>query len=174
MMDTLMDEEAWPATPPHGWRAQLEYIARRQWRGYLGHPWLAQVVSLTRPQLAPKAMRHTEWVLRAIDGHGLDPTTRLYIVLTLFGHVRGAATGLETEQQAERDTGIDIEEWMRVHDARFAPVIQSGRFPHLAKLDNNGDIDVDLTALFEFGLTRLLDGLTVLFDRRRRNGPPDP
>ncbi len=174
MMDTLMGEEAWPTTPPRGWRAQLEYIAHRQWRGYQSHPWLAQVVSLTRPQLAPNAMRHTEWVLRAIDGHGLDSTTRLYIVLTLFGHVRGAATGLESEQQAERDTGIDMEEWMRVHDARFAPVFQSGRFPHLAKLDNNMDVDVDLTALFEFGLTRLLDGLTILIDCRRRRHTRDP
>lgn len=173
MMDTLMGEEAWPATPPRGWRAQLEYIAHRQWRGYQSHPWLAQIVSLTRPQLAPHAMRHTEWVLRAIDGHGLDSTTRLYIVLTLFGHVRGAATGLESEQQAERDTGIDIEEWMRVHDARFATVIRSGRFPHLARLANNADVDFDLTALFEFGLTRLLDGFAALIDGRRRGCPLD-
>ena len=113
-------------------------------------------------------MRHTEWSLRAIDGCGLGDTTRLYIVLTMFGHVRGAATGLESEQQAERDTGIDIEEWMRVHDARFAPVIQSGRFPHLAKLDNNADVDFDLGALFEFGLTRLLDGFAALIEGRPR------
>lgn len=166
MMDTLMGEEAWP-TPPLGWRAQLEYIAHRQWRGYQSHPWLAQIVSLTRPQLAPNAMRHTEWVLRAIDGCGLDATTRLYIALTLFGHVRGAATGLESEQQAERDTGIDIEEWMRVHDTRFAPVIQSGRFPHLAKLDNNADVHFDLDTLFGFGLTRLLDGFAALIDGPR-------
>jgi hypothetical protein len=33
-------------------------------------------------------MRHNEWVLRAIDGYGLDSTTGLSIVLTLFGHVR--------------------------------------------------------------------------------------
>jgi len=168
MMDTLLGEEAWPATRPPGWRAQLEYLARRQWRTYQSHPWLAQVVSLTRPQLAPNAMRHTEWVLRAIDGHGLGPTTRLYVVLTLFGHVRGAATGLDSEQQAERDTGIDMEEWLRVHDARFGAVIRSGRFPHLAELDNNPGVDVDLTALFEFGLERLLDGFAVLIDRRRR------
>jgi hypothetical protein len=173
MMDALMGEEAWPAPPPRGWRAQLEYIAHRQWRGYQGHPWLAQIVSLTRPQLAPNAMRHTEWSLRAIDGYGLDDTTRLYIVLTLFGHVRGAATGLESEQQAERDTGIDIDEWMRVHDARFAPVIQSGRFPHLAKLDNNADVDFDLDTLFEFGLTRLLDGFGALIDGRQRGRTVD-
>jgi hypothetical protein len=94
-------------------------------------------------------------------------------VLTLFGHVRGVATGLESEQQAERDTGIDIEEWMRVNDARFGTVLQSGRFPHLAKLDNNADVDFDLSALFEFGLTRLLDGFAVLIDGRRRGRPLD-
>jgi AcrR family transcriptional regulator/DNA-binding transcriptional regulator YhcF (GntR family) len=174
MMDRLMGDGDWPAVPPPGWRAQLEYVARRQWRGYQAHPWLAQVVSLTRPQLAPRAMRHTEWALRAIDGFGLDPTTRLYLVLTLFGHVKAAATGLDTERQAERDTGLDIDEWMRDHDPRFRPVIQSGRFPHLAKLDGNAEIDFDLTALFEFGLKNLLDGFSNLLKnapRRTSNAP---
>jgi AcrR family transcriptional regulator len=173
MVDTLMGDEDLPAVPPPGWRAQLEYVARRQWRGYLAHPWLAHLVSLTRPQLAPRAMLQTEWALRAIDGFGLDPTTRLYLVLTLFGHVKAAATGLDTERQAERDTGIDIEEWMRDHDPRFKPVIHSGRFPHLAKLDGNTDIDFDLTALFEFGLKNLLDGFANLLTdstRRTRGG----
>src|SRR5262249_20051893 len=162
-----------PPPPRRGGRAKRKSPARRQWRGYQSHPWLAQIVSLTRPQLAPNAMRHTEWALRAIDGCGLDATTRLYIVLTLFGHVRGTATGLESEQQAERDTGIDIEEWMRVHDARFAPIIQSGRFPHLAKLDNNPDVDFDLDPLFESGLPRLLDGFAALIEGRRGGRTPD-
>jgi AcrR family transcriptional regulator len=167
MVDTLMGDGDWPAVPPPGWRAQLEYVARRQWRGYQAHPWLAHVVSLTRPQLAPRAMMHTEWALRAVDGFGLDPTTRLYLVLTLFGHVKGAAAGLDTEREAERETGIDIEEWMREHDPRFRPVIQSGRFPHLAKLDDNADVDFDLTALFEFGLGSLLDGFAELLEGPR-------
>jgi DNA-binding transcriptional regulator YhcF (GntR family) len=158
MLDELMGADDWPAVPPKGWRAQLEYVARRQWQTYQEHPWLAHVVSLTRPQLAPKAMFHTEWALRAVDGFGLDSTTHLYLVLTLFGHVKAAATGLDIERQAERDTGLDIEEWMRDHDPRFRPVIQSGRFPHLAKLDDNADVELDLTALFEFGLASLLDG----------------
>ncbi len=172
MMDTLMGEDGWPAVPPRGWRAQLEYVARRQWRGYQAHPWLAHLVSLTRPQLAPRAMVHTEWALRAIDGFGLDPTTRLYLVLTLFGHVKAAATGLDVERQAERDTGLDMEEWMRDHDPRFHPVIHSGRFPHLAKLDNNAEIDMDLTALFEFGLRSLLDGFANVLKERSTRRPP--
>jgi DNA-binding transcriptional regulator YhcF (GntR family) len=167
MMDAVMGAGAWPTAPPRGWRAQLEYVARRQWREYTEHPWLAHVVSLTRPQLAPSAMRHTEWVLRAIAGYDLDDTTRLFIVLTLFGYVKGAATGLDAERQAEQDTGLDIEEWIREHDTRFTPVIGSGRYPHLAKLEANGDVDMDLTRLFEFGLARLLDGFAVLLDGPR-------
>jgi DNA-binding transcriptional regulator YhcF (GntR family) len=170
MLDELLGAGDWPAVPPQGWRAQLEYVARRQWHTYQEHPWLAHIVSLTRPQLAPNAMVHTEWALRAVDGFGLDSTTRLYLVLTLFGHVKAAATGLDVEQQAERDTGLDIEAWVRDHDARFKPVIQSGRFPHLAQLDDNADVELDLTALFEFGLASLLDGFAnVLGSTRRRS-----
>jgi DNA-binding transcriptional regulator YhcF (GntR family) len=158
MLDDILGQEDWPV-PPKGWRAQLEYLARRQWAGYRDHPWLAQIVSLSRPQLAPRAMMHTEWALRALDGFGLDSTTRLYIVLTIFGHVKGAAAGLDAERQAERDTGIDTEAWIKESDAAFSPVIQSGRYPALARLDRDGDVEFSLESLFEFGLTVLLDGI---------------
>lgn len=162
MIDTLMGADTWPAVPPQGWRAQLEFVARRQWRGYLAHPWLAQVVSLTRPQLAPGAMMHTEWVLRALAPYRLSSMDQMYAVLTLFGHVKSVATGLEQERQAERDTGLDIEEWFAQHDDEFTPVIQSGRFPALAALDGvEGEFEFDLATQFEFGLTLLLDGLAA-------------
>jgi DNA-binding transcriptional regulator YhcF (GntR family) len=164
MLDAILGDGEWPV-PPKGWRAQLEYVARRQWAGYRDHPWLGQIVSLSRPQLAPRAMMHTEWSLRALDRYDLDNTTRLYIVLTIFGYVKGAAAGLDAERQAERDTGIDNEQWIKETDEQFAPVIQSGRFPTLAKLDRDADVDFSLESLFEFGLTVLLDGLTPLLNR---------
>ncbi len=163
MMDHVMGRGDWPA-PTGDWREQLEYIAWRQWEGYREHPWLAHVVSLTRPQLAPGAMQHTEWVLRALEPFDLDSTTRIYIVLTLFGHVKGAANGLAAEREAERETGYDIDEYMQRTDAIFATHIQSGRFPSLAKIDGNPDVDFDLTDLFEFGLRLVLDGLAKLLE----------
>jgi DNA-binding transcriptional regulator YhcF (GntR family) len=166
MMDKLMGADTWPAVPPPGWRAQLEFVARRQWRGYLVHPWLAQVVSLTRPQLAPGAMMHTEWVLRAIKPFRLSSRAQIYVVLTLFGHVKTVAIGLEEERQAEQDTGLDIEEWFEKTDAEFAPHINSGRFPTLASIDGDGDVDFDLAALFEFGLTIVLDGIGAMLERQ--------
>jgi AcrR family transcriptional regulator len=165
MMDTLMGAEAWPAVPPAGWRATLELVARRQWRGYVAHPWLAHVVSLTRPQLAPQAMMHTEWVLRALAPYRLLNHDKIFVTLTLFGYVKSVAIGLEQEQQAERDTGIDIEEWFRETDADFARYIQSGPFPTLASIDDGGDVDFDLGVLFEFGLAITLDGIGALLER---------
>jgi DNA-binding transcriptional regulator YhcF (GntR family) len=167
MLDEILGHGDWPV-PPKGWRAQLEYLARRQWAGYRDHPWLGQIVSLSRPQLAPRAMMHTAWALRALNGYQLDNTTRLYIVLTIFGYIKGAAAGLDAERQAERDTGIDNEQWIKETDSQFAPVIQSGNFPNLARLDSAADVDFSLESLFEFGLAVLLDGLTPLINRAAR------
>lgn len=78
--------------------------------------------------------------------------------------MRGAATTLDAERQAELDTGLDVEEWMAETDAAFAPVIQSGRYPHLAQLDNNADVDFSFDRLFEFGLNTVLDGFAALLE----------
>jgi hypothetical protein len=51
----------------------------------------------TRPQLAPRALAHTERVLRAPGGLGLDPGAAMYANVVLFNYVRGLATGLEAE-----------------------------------------------------------------------------
>jgi DNA-binding transcriptional regulator YhcF (GntR family) len=157
ILDSLMGGE-WPP-PAKGWRPQLEYVARRQWAGYSEHPWLAQIVSLSRPAVAPNGMVHTDRALRALDGYPLSNTAKLFIVLTIFSHVKGAASVLEAEEQSQRDTGLDNEAWMKAHDEWFTPVIQSGRYPALARIDNSGDIDLDISELFEFGLKLLLDGI---------------
>jgi DNA-binding transcriptional regulator YhcF (GntR family) len=71
MMDSVLGEDPLPARPPKGWRARLELSSRLQWQGFRRHPWLAPALSITRPQLIPNGMRHTEWALRAVDGLGL-------------------------------------------------------------------------------------------------------
>ena len=103
-----------------------------------------QVISLSRPKMAPEAMMHTEWALRALSGFELDPTTRFMIVLTVFGHVKAAAAGLDADRIAEQDTGLTNDEWIDASDAAFTAVIQSGRYPNLARID--GDAGIDLNA----------------------------
>jgi DNA-binding transcriptional regulator YhcF (GntR family) len=150
-----------PATPPPGWRAQLEAIARLHWAGYARHPWLPTVISMTRPQVMPHGMAHTEWTLRALGDLGLPPNERMHAGLTLIGYVRGMAMSLESEARARQDTGLTDQEWMGTQDAAFAAVFAAGSYPVLVGLTAAGDVDLDLDSLFEFGLRTLLDGFAV-------------
>ena len=92
-----------PAAPD--WRIGLEALCRLQWRGYQDHPWLAQYVSMTRPQLVPRAMAHTERAMALLAVLGLDVTDRLHMAVTLANYVRGTAVNLEPEAQAGRTPG---------------------------------------------------------------------
>jgi AcrR family transcriptional regulator len=158
MMDTVLGESLLPARPPKGWRARLELSSRMQWQGFRRHPWLAPALSMTRPQLIPNGMRHTEWALRALDGLGLTIEEMMHVHMTVFGHVRGLALNLEAEAQAEQDSGLTSDEWMQTQEQGFRVIASTGDFPLLNRLVNS-EMDLDLDELFEFGLGRLLDGL---------------
>src|SRR5579859_2730622 len=165
MMDACFGEEGLPAQPPPGWRAQLELSARLQWSLYNRHPWLAPVVSMTRPQLLPRGMAHTEWNLRALDGLGLSPNDRLHAVVTLVTFVRGIAVNLEMEVEAEQETGISDEQWMEAQEPTFARILASAPFPFFSQLVADPDLELDLGSLFEFGLEQMLDGLARRLQR---------
>lgn len=171
MADTVFADHPLPAPPPGGWRTRLESVAHAQWAVYRLHPWVAHAISLVRPAPLPHGMHHTERALAALDGLGLDPYTRLHAVVSLFGHVRAMALGIETEAHAEQDTGLSGAEWMRAQDEELGRVLASGAYPALAALAAEPDIDLDLDTLFAFGLARLLDGLAVLIGGRDHEGP---
>jgi DNA-binding transcriptional regulator YhcF (GntR family) len=159
--DAAFAEDQLPATPPFGWRARLEVVARLQWKIYHKHPWLAGAMSITRPQLVANGMAHTEWTLQAIDGLRLSPEMSLVVALTVIGYVRGVAVSLEMETQAEQDTGLSNDAYMTAQEAQFRAVFAGGAFPTLARVSAQPEIDLGLDTLFEFGLARLLDGLAT-------------
>jgi AcrR family transcriptional regulator len=168
MMDAVLGEEPLPATPPDGWRASLEFSSRLQWKGFRRHPWLAPALSLTRPQLVPNGMRHTEWALRALEGLGLTQQQKIHIHIALFSHVRGLALSLEPEAQAEQDSGMTSDEWMETRQEEFFAVMRNGDFPMMLKMFTE-DLDMDLDELFEFCMGRFLDGLEHYLSTRHRS-----
>jgi DNA-binding transcriptional regulator YhcF (GntR family) len=170
MADAVLGEAELPASRPAGWRAQLELVARIQWSGYRRHPWLARIVSMTRPTVMPKGMAHTEWALAAVDGLGLDPNTMLHMAVNLFAYVRGSAMSVEMELESEQDTGLTDDQWLDSESVRFEPVLASGQFPQLARVFRAPGVDVNLDSLFEFGLQQLLEGYAALIERRQ----PEP
>jgi hypothetical protein len=109
-------------------------------------------------------MAHTEWALRALAEHGVDPATALYIVLTVVAFTVGTAVNLESESEAQQMTGITSDEWMVQQEESFEGITGSGQFPHLRALADIPDFDMDLDTLFEFGLERVLDGLATFLE----------
>ncbi|MFF3762296.1 GntR family transcriptional regulator [Streptomyces sp. NPDC002185] len=168
MADAAFGEESYPPDAPGDWRGRVELGARTLWRLYRRHPWLAHLDTLTRPLVVPGLIVHGEWMLDALDGHGLDPTTLFDIHVLLYSHIQGLAAHLEKEAQAAAATGQSDEQWMDSRAPALAALVESGRFPAFGKVLGafEDGYDLRLDALFAFGLTALLDGLTPLVEGR--------
>jgi DNA-binding transcriptional regulator YhcF (GntR family) len=169
MVDVAIGEFPMPRELPASWRAVIETAARAQWAAYKAHLWLASAVSIGRPQVLPNLLPHTDAVLRAVGGFGVDANTSMYAAITVFGYVRGVALNLESEAHAEQDTGLTADEWAEQQAGRLAELIveqELAGFRALAEPDGF-EFDFELDQLFEFGLGIVLDGLAVRLQRLR-------
>ncbi|MEO8798757.1 MAG: TetR/AcrR family transcriptional regulator C-terminal domain-containing protein, partial [Polyangiaceae bacterium] len=167
MVDAAMGELSYPSRPPEGWRARLEIGARLEWEGFKRHPWLARVITITRPRPLPNALRLADWVFGALESPGIDPATAMYVHVMLHSFIQGLAVNVDAENEAASESGISEEEWMQSQETEFLELTRSGRFPHFAKaLSSLSDgFDLKLDTLFELGLQAMLDGLASLFAR---------
>ncbi|MGW1738154.1 TetR/AcrR family transcriptional regulator C-terminal domain-containing protein [Nocardia sp. NPDC001965] len=166
MAGAVFGELDLPQPGSRGWRADLEEIARLQWRLCRRHLWLPRVVSFTRPLLAPDMMAQTEWVLRALDGLGLSAQTRMREALTLHSLVVTVALSAAAEAEAEQNTGVTLDRWRSAARVRADELLGSGRFPRLAGTPEETTADLD--GLFEYGLARHLDGVAVMLAEQAR------
>ncbi|TDU91176.1 TetR family transcriptional regulator [Kribbella voronezhensis] len=163
MVDTAIGDFPFPTRRPSNWRDAIEQTARLQWAAYRQHLWLPSALTVGRPQVLPKLLPHTDAVLRAVAGFGLDASTAMYAAITVFGYVRGVALNLEPEVQAEQDTGLTADEWAAHQASLLGGLVQTEDLPGFRALaiPDGFDFDFDLDQLFEFGLALVLDGLAV-------------
>lgn len=157
--DVVFGEEAFPEMPHPGWRERMRESALRQWRCYGQHPWIASVVSLSRPRLGLNGMREMEWALAGMNELSVPDAekVRMYLVVTAFVH--GAASQLAEEQRDQERSGLETKAWWSEQGAALSELFASGQFPVLARLRPGVEPSPD--AWFEFGLECLLDGLAM-------------
>ncbi|MFI2189182.1 TetR/AcrR family transcriptional regulator C-terminal domain-containing protein [Streptomyces sioyaensis] len=160
-----------PEPAPDGWRARMEAGARLQWELYRRHPWLAQYLSITRPQPMPRAMALIEWTMARVAG--IDPVTLIHMAITLLNHVLATAAGFEDDLEAEQETGLDQDQWMASMEPVFEGILTSGSYPMYAGISGADEDVVNLESIFEFGLARLLDGMATLIDRQAAGADGD-
>ena len=164
MADAAFHDIELPEPAPDGWRERMAAGARLQWELYRRHPWLAQYLSLTRPQPMPRAMALIEWTMARV--RGMDPVTLIHMALTLLGFVLSTAAGFEDDLEAEQETGMDQNQWMATMEPVFDGILTSGSYPMYAGVSGIDEDVVNLESLFEFGLARLLDGMETLVEGR--------
>jgi AcrR family transcriptional regulator len=161
MTDTVFADDPLPPSPPQQWRERLATAGRRMWTVFRRHPWAAEALSMTRPQLLPHLVPYTEWVLGALRTLGFDVDDMMNSHLTLFGHVRSCGVSLQSEVLARDETGMTNEEWLDANEDQLAAAVATRAFPSLAYVVEQG-YDYDLDRLFEFGLQRILDGIEAM------------
>jgi DNA-binding transcriptional regulator YhcF (GntR family) len=163
MTDSVFAGVRPPDIPLAAWRPRLNAAAHLLWAVFSRHPWAAEVLSVSRPQRVPSVLPLAEWSLSTLDAMGFDTHDMLCAHINLFAHVRGMALARLTEAQAEKDTGMSADEWMRHHDRDLRRPAGAAGHPGLGHVIRE-PFAFELDTVFEYGLQRLLDGI----DARRR------
>ncbi|TCO28361.1 TetR family transcriptional regulator [Kribbella steppae] len=170
MLDTVYGEL--PRRDLDGdWRARLDEVARENRELYLRHPWLLQV-AISRPPLGPHVMAKYEYELAAVEGIGLTDIEMDDTVALVNGYVHGAVrTAVEARQVIQR-SGMTDKEWWLAHVPHLDQIGDTKNFPLASRVGtavgNEFDAPYDSDHAFEYGLERLLDGVSALVEKRSR------
>ena len=158
MTDSVFAGIRLPEIPVAAWRRRLDAAAHLIWAVFGRHPWAAEVISLSRPQLIPNVLPLAEWSLSTLRAMGFGTHDMVCTHINLFAHVRGMALARLAEAQAEKDTGMTADDWMRHRGDGLRRWADTAGHPGLGHVVRE-PFDFDLDTIFEYGLQRLLDGI---------------
>ena len=160
MVDVVADEDITPIPEGLGPRERMAAIARQVRAELIAHPWLLEVPPW-RLVLGPGRMRRYEQQLAAIDGIGLSDVAmdRVIAVLSEFatGNARVALAALDATRQ------LSDADWWQVYGPLFGEVMPPDSFPLSSRVGATvGELyqaPGDPEGAFEYGLTKILDGI---------------
>jgi AcrR family transcriptional regulator len=172
MLDVVQGEMAVPERTGD-LRADLRAMAIGQRESLYRHRWVMPFMG-GRPPMGPKALRNTEQALGLFASCQIDGATTMTVLMSVTTYVMGAVL---REQQEERNqqnqdrvqerSGLTPEEMHKVFGEFLDRVKESGRYPNLTAMMDQG-VDPDAVETrderFEFGLDCLLDGVISRVD----------
>ncbi|MCY1074243.1 TetR/AcrR family transcriptional regulator [Archangium lansingense] len=169
MMDTAPGEPPDIELAVHGWRGGLERWARELRALYYRHPWILQITP-GRPPLEPGQLAWLDCGLGTMAGIGLSPHEKLAACMLILHYVRGEAQLHLSLSQAKEHQDWNSREMQAWYGRTLARLIDAERFPALAELSaagafEPGDDEASESAEFDFGLSRILDGVEMLVRR---------
>ena len=174
LVDVMFDRAIGSSPRPEidgGWREKLTAIAWSDWDLYQRHPWLLQVMAMSRPPLGPNSIAVYDYSLRAVDGIGLTELEMDSVVSMVSVYVQGAARAAAEAATSLRDTGVTDAEWWSTYGPLLEKVFDPEKYPVAARVGQVAgetyQSAYDAKHGFEFGLSRILDGVAALIAERR-------
>jgi len=161
MVDTVLGEEPQPVPPPAGWRAALEYTARRDWALYRRHPWILRHVMFgSRMRWSHNAAADGERALSAFDGLGLSASEQARLLLTVVAFTQGLAQVHVNDVDLTRRTGVTDAQWWNDAREQIPPLDLAADYPRLAHaFGEQPPRTVTLQQRFDEGIEGILDGI---------------
>lgn len=156
------------------WRTRLRTLAAENRDLYLAHPW-ASTISILRPPLGPGQLAKYEHELVALDGLGLTDLDMDNCLTYLLTFVQAWANMTIAARDADRASGMHDEQWWAVAGPLLGQHVDATTYPLAARVGSAAGAvhhgAYDPHHAYDFGIERILDGLSALIDD---TGPRDP
>ena len=160
MVDEVYTEVELPESVSSDWRRAVEVFQHREWAVYRAHPWLATLVTVTRPVMSDKLMAYGEWLMGLLIDRGCSPDDGLRVITILTAYMAGMALQVAQVKEMERETGMDSAEFWTGRGAELTH--DEVRYPNMFKVSAPPEFDIDRT--FAIGMAHLLDGLAPMVE----------
>ncbi|MEU0289509.1 TetR/AcrR family transcriptional regulator [Streptomyces sp. NPDC006147] len=156
MVDAVAGEhELWE--PSGDWRADMLRVAHQSRALMHRHPWLPRLMSPVYG-FSPNSLRYLEHCLACLDPMPGPQGTKLELIAMLNGVVTTYVTNELATAERTRSLPWSQEREDAVRSAYLMSRVASGAYPRMAAAFAEDPGPIDLEAVFERALTRVLNG----------------
>jgi len=170
LLDLVLDEvmgEVRPSAPAGGdWRDEARALVHELRDTILRHPWLSTVLGM-RPAIGPKAAAMSERVIGFLTRAGFEGLELAYANSMLMSHAVGAASMQAAWHITVRRSGMsdaEVRQSLETHGKSM-----TADRPHYERWWNSielPEVDRMQQDAYDFGVDRMLDGLSAWLERR--------
>jgi len=151
-----------PADHP-GWRAGVEYLARRNWEHHLRHRWMADIPP-GRPILGPGVTMKYERELEPLDGIGLSDVAMDHLLTTVLGLVTQAARWQISLERIRTESTLTDAQWWQLSEPVLSAALDPADVPIAGWVGETMSSAGEPLMSLEFGLRALLDGVAGMLE----------
>lgn len=152
-----------PAPDPHQWQKSLGDLAWQIFDRYRAHPWALEAAP-SGPPNTPNQLLWGEHMLRAMSRTTLTYPEQLRAITLIAGYAREQAR-LAADPVISDDVAPAGQSYFQL----LSTVLTPDRFPMFCRVFADDDITTSISYThedFQFGLDRIIDGLSTLHTRR--------